>query len=74
MNFWKDLETKPLDPDDFKKVLERVRNQPEQMPTYIVCREDWQKINALSKQENISHFSAYLKLLSARKIRPGFAG
>jgi len=42
------------------------------MPTYTVCLEDWRKIKALSDEEGISHFSAYLKLLNEGKVRPAF--
>jgi len=72
MTFWKDLKTKPFNLDDSKKVMENIQNQPEQMPTYTVCLEDWRKIKALSDKESITHFSAYLKLLYAGKIRPAF--
>lgn len=72
MNFWKDLETKPFELHTLKKTMENIRNQPEQMPTYTVCLEDWRKIKALSDEEGITHFSAYLKLLDAGKVRPAF--
>lgn len=72
MNFWKDIETKAFDPDSLKQVMENIKNQSNQMPTYTVCLEDWKKIKTLADKESITYFSAYLKLLNAGKVRPAF--
>jgi len=74
VDFWKYVKTKPLDPDSLKQELEEAQKIPEQMPTYVVCVEDWRKIKARSDEKSISHFSAYLELLNEGKVRPAFTG
>jgi len=69
---WDELKTKPLDLNDLRNFMERVKNAPPIEPTYVVCLEDWKEIDALSKKDSISHFSAYLKLLNSGKVRPCF--
>jgi len=67
-----EVETKALTIEGLEKFMEQVKNAPPQEPTYVVCLEDWKKINVLSKKEGISHFRAYLKLLNSGKVRPAF--
>jgi len=72
VSFWEELETKPLSLEDMERFKEQVLNEPKREPTYVVCLEDWKKINALSQSKHISLFSAYLKLLNSGKVRPAF--
>jgi len=69
---WDDIETKPLDlsEDNLKKMMERLRNQEPQPDKYLVCLEDWKKIDSRSRKTGTSHFSAYLELLKEGKVRP----